>query len=524
MWQLPKLSPEEILIYLRKSRTDDPMLTVEEVLANHEQRLDNWVERNLPGLGRVPDDNRYKEVVSGETIASRPRVQEMLRRIESPRYKAVLIVEPQRLSRGDLEDIGRLVKLFRYSNTIVITERYAYDLREERDRSDFERELKSGNEFLEYQKRIMLAGRELSVENGNFIGNKPPYGYKRIQIKEGKRKCYTLEPIPEQAQIVKQIFEWTAQGWSSHKVARRLNELGVPAPKGGKWSPESMKGIRTNEHYIGMVRWNRRKTVKTVEDGEVVAGRPIASEYMVFPGKHPAIIDRELWDAVQEIRAKIPPVPKRAKCSNPLAGLLFCECGRTMYRQTYSRLGAKAGPPRLVCPDQPTCNNASSFEHEVLAEVKKALRQAIADFELRIKNNDSDGVQLHRQLVAGLEKRLEELNKQEIAQWDKYTQECMPKYVFDQLNAKVLQEKEEVQQALCTAQGTLPEPVDFQQKLYTFRDALEALENPDAPALQKNLLLKKCIDRIEYSRQRKKGDNRRWGEPEPMSLDIHLRV
>ena len=192
MWMLPQMSVDDIIMYLRKSRTDDPALTVQEVLSKHEQMLDDWVARNIPDDGRrIPEANRYREVVSGETIESRPCVQEVLRRVESPRVKAVLVVEPQRLSRGDLEDIGRLVKLLRYSNTIVITLQYTYDLRDERDRDMFERELKRGNEFLEYQKRIMGNGRLLSVQNGNFIGQKPPYGYNKVVIKEGKRKCHT---------------------------------------------------------------------------------------------------------------------------------------------------------------------------------------------------------------------------------------------------------------------------------------------------------------------------------------------
>ena len=130
----------------------------------------------------------------------------------------------------------------------------------------------------------------------------------------------------------------------------------------------------------------------------------------------------------------------------------------------------------------------------------------------------------HKHIIAQHEKRLEELNKLEIAQWDKYTKEGMPKHIFDQLNAQVLQEKDEVQQALCVARDTLPEPIDYEKKLTLFSDALELLQNADAPALEKNMLLKKCIDYITYTREKKPGGNRRWGEPEPMELDIHLRV
>jgi hypothetical protein len=156
--------------------------------------------------------------------------------------------------------------------------------------------------------------------------------------------------------------------------------------------------------------------------------------------------------------------------------------------------------------------------------VVKFLQDAIADFELQIETNASDAMELHRQLIAQQEKRLEELNKLELAQWDKYTKEGMPKHIFDQLNAKVLEEKEEVQQGLCTMRDTLPEPVDYEKKRATFHAALEALQDPDAPALEKNMLLKKCIDTITYFRKKKAGGNRRWGDPEPMELDVHLRV
>ena len=78
MWQLPPLTPDEIILYSRKSQADDPLLTVEETLAKHEKRLDDWVERNLPGMGPIPEANRYREVVSGETISSRPRFLEVL--------------------------------------------------------------------------------------------------------------------------------------------------------------------------------------------------------------------------------------------------------------------------------------------------------------------------------------------------------------------------------------------------------------------------------------------------------------
>jgi DNA invertase Pin-like site-specific DNA recombinase len=523
MWQLPALKPEEILEYLRKSRTDDPLLSVQEVLEKHEQMLAAWAEKNLPGP--IPEENIYREVVSGETIDSRPQVVELLRRVESPKIKAILITEPQRLSRGDLEDIGRLVKILRYTNTLVITLQYVYDLKDARDRDDFERELKRGNEFLEYQKRIMNNGKLLSVENGNYIANRAPYGYRKIAVKDGRRTCYTLEIVPEEAKVIRMIFEMYAQGAGSHKVARRLNELGFQSPNGGVWAPENLSKVRSNEHYLGHVVWGRRKTVKNIEDGELVMSRPVSQEYLVYKGKHEAIIDQELWDRVQEMRGKVPKVKSKAKCSNPLAGLLFCQCGRFMSRRTYKKKnGDERSAARYICDHQTTCGTGSCTVDELLVEVAKVLREAIEDFQVRATDAASDRVAQHLQMIARLEQRVEVLNQLEISYWEKYALESMPKAVFDKLNEKLLKEREEVQQALYDARESMPEPVDFEAKRVMFSEALTTLLDPEAPALQKNILLKQCIERIDFARKQKDASSRRYGEPEPMELDFHLKV
>ena len=525
MWQLPPLSADEILLYLRKSQSDDPLLTVEEVLAKHEQMLDSWVERNLPGSGPIPESNRTREVVSGETIDSRPGMTNLLRRIESPKIKAILCTDPQRLSRGSLKDIGHIVELIRYSNTIVITLQYTYDLREPRDRESFERELMRGNEYLEYYKHIQQNGRLLSVQNGNYLGTKPPYGYKKIQYKEGKQTCYTLEPIPEEARIVKLIFEMYRDGFGSHKIARTLNDMGVKTQRGNKWGAESLKKMRTNEHYIGKVVWNRRKEQKTVENGQVVVSRPLSEDYLVYPGKQPAIIEQDLWDAVQEIRDKIPPVKNRARCVNPFAGIVTCQCGFSMTLRKYKKKdGTELNPPRLLCTNQAECGTASCYVSEMYDAVIDILNDAIEDFELQIKNTGSDVVELHRQIIEQHEKRLKELKALEVAQWDEKIKGKIPQHVFDKLNEQTLHDIEEVRQALCTMQDTLPEPIDFEKKRDMFTDALKLLQDPDAPALEKNMLLKRCIENIEYKREKKKGGNRRWGPSNPMELDVHLRV
>lgn len=526
MYQIPTLLGGEILVYLRKSRADDALLTVEEVLAKHEQMLREWMVRNLPEGTTVPEENYYREVVSGETIESRPCMKALLRRIESQDIKAVLTVEPQRLSRGDFEDIGRLVKLFRYTNTIVLTLRYSYDLADDRDRDDFERELKRGNEFLEYQKRIMNNGRLLAVENGAYIGNFAPYGYRKTSIKEGKRAIYTLDIIPEQAEVVRRIFQMYSQGMGCTKICDALNAEHIPTRRGGKWEACTLHSMLDNDHYIGKVRWYWRKTVISVEEGEVKAKRPRSKDYPVFEGRHPAIIDQELWDAVKKIRGKHPRNKNAHNLTNPLATLMYCaNCGTAISGRKYNKNGVERCVPRYLCTNR--CGMASAKMSEVLDAVAKILDDKIEDFKIKIeKANDVDErIEAHKQKIARLEHRLEELQKAELQQWEEKIKHGMPEHVFKALNSRTLEDIDGVSQALEEAKNSCPEPLDIKEKLVTFKAAVDALRSPDASVKEKNRLLRACIERIEFSRERVgiKGHPKK-GEAAPFHLEVTLKL
>jgi DNA invertase Pin-like site-specific DNA recombinase len=495
-----ELSPEEILLYLRKSRTDDPTLDVEEILARHETILDEYAER-MWGK-KIPEAQKMREIVSGETIDSRPELLKILKLIESPKIKGVLLVEVQRLGRPDLEDIGRLSKLFRYTNTLVITPQKTFDLRNEYDREAFERELMRGNEYLEYTKKIMSRGRLLSVQQGNFIGTKPPYGYDKDVIMEGKKKCHTLKINEAEANVVRMVFDmYVNKDMGRVNIAHHLNELKIPTRTGALWSQDTLKTMLANDHYIGKVRWNWRKTITVVEDGEIKKVRPQTQvgEYLVYDGKHPAIISDELFAAAQAKKGKNYRAKPKTKVRNPLAGLLFCQCGRAMSLRTYT---AHKSAPRLLCDNQVYCKTTSCLYSEIIDRVRETLVQCIKDFEVRIQNDDKTSKQLHENLIKRLKAKLEELNRKEMSQWEKYSEEDMPKEIFEKLNEKVLKEKDEVQQALCKAYESMPEPIDYETQLRTFKAALEALDDPEVSAEKKNKLLKACIERIDYKREK----------------------
>ena len=502
--EYPRFYNYETFDYGRKSRTDDPLLSVEEVLEKHNKILEEYAEKHLGGP--IPEENKFREVGSGESLDSRPEMLRMLKAIESPAIKAVMVVDVQRLSRGDLEDAGRLIKILRYTNTHVITPHKIYDLRDEYDRDAFERELKRGNEYLEYFKKIQARGRLASVKEGNYIGSVAPYGFDRTTIEDGKKIYHTLKERKDQADVVRMVFNWYCnEDIGVTAICRRLEELGIKTKTGcDYWRPYNIFAMLENVHYIGCVRWNWRKTIKIIEDQEIRKLRPKAKvdEYLVFEGKHDGIISEELFYKAREIKGKRHRTKQDLTLKNPFSGIMYCKCGAKMGYNTYRRHGIEYAPPKLVCNNQVHCGNGSAIFQEIFDDVCNSIKECIKDFEVRIQNKQDDSFKLHKNLVDRLERKLKELEEKEVKQWeDQYNPDvAMPAEIFKKLNEKLLAEKEEVQKALAKAKGSMPKRVDYKEEMLKFIDALDKLKDPEIDAKIKNQYLKSIVDKIEYER------------------------
>lgn len=524
MYVLPDLKGKEIIMYLRKSRSDDPLASVEEVLSKHEQMLDEWMTYNLAEGGPVPEENRFREVVSAETLAGRPRMMELLRKVESPEVKAVLVKEPSRLSRGSLKEIGHLVEILMLTGTLVLTLQGSYDLSDDRDREQFERELMRGNDYLQYQKKILKSGKLLAVKNGNYIGSHPPYGYIKTSYKEGRTTCHSLAPHPVEAEVVKRVFELYSRGVGTVRICEVLDLEHIKPPRGKKWAPSSISAMLHNVHYIGKVRWEYIQQRRRVEDGEIKRYKFTAEDYLIFEGKHPAIIDQELWDAVHHIKGQLPRHKRGTELKNPLAGVLYCNCGRGMVFKQVTKKGKNIGAPRLSCGDPLCKENGSAIAGEVVQEVAQVLRDCVEDFQVRIEQGVDNSAELHRQTLDRLEKRLEVLRDLEAKQWDEKIKGGMPDHVFQRLNAQTVADIEDITQAICKAKEAAPVHVDLHEKLVTFEATLAILQDPDAPAKEQNALVKACIDRIVYSRPKSKTRGGKRGNTEPFKLEFTLRI
>ena len=518
MLNLRDISPADVLIYLRKSRTDDPSLSVAEVLSRHEQMLDDFCRERWGEL--VPESNRFREVVSGETIAARPEVQKVLRLIEDPRFRAVLVVEPQRLSRGDLEDIGRLVKLFRYTGTLVVTLQGAFDLADARDRDFFQRELERGNDYLEYTRRIMQNGLRLCVEQGWYVGSHPPFGYRKVDVREGRRVVHTLEPVPAEADAVLLAFRMYAAGEGASKICQAFEAAGVPTRKGSHWDPSSIYHILENPHYLGLVQYGRRPLRRVVVDGEVVKRRVRQDEPALFPGKHPAIVPRELWDTVQRARARrhVPPVRSAHDIQNPLAGLVYCECGAVMVKVATT----KGRGIRMACKDQRRCGNAGCTIDLLMQRIAEALRAELADFAVCAGPSEEETDAADRQARL-LQARVDSLAAKRDALWEQLAED-MPRDVFDRLLAKTERDLAGASHALSEALDAADRAAGAAVVESSLYAALDALQRKDAPVKEANALLRSVIRRVTYRREpRFRDEAGRLVRPDPV-LRIELRV
>lgn len=526
--EYPAFQPDEILKYKRKSRTDDPMLSIEEVLAKHEAILNEWIERNLDEP--IPPENCLSEVVSGETINSRPEFKKLLKRIESPKIKAVLVVECARLGRPDLEEIGKISKLFRYTNTMIITPQRTFDLRDEYDREQFERELMRGNDYLEYTKKILQRGKEISLRQGYYINAVIPYGYTRDWVYEGKRKRPTIAIVEEEAKVVRLIFHWYAnEGIGTMKISQKLNAMGIPPRKGEIWKKSTISRMIKNEHYIGKIVLKKHIKVNTVEDSEITTHTVFNEEFEMVEGKHQPIIDEDLfYRANNKISRHISTKPNKT-LQNPLASILKCECGRAM-RRAKDRLKF-----RYLCDEQTFCGNASIQEGELIPAIISRLKENLDELTANITDTDENKKEKHMEYVSLLEKRYVEIEKKELSLWDKYSEEHMPKQIFDKLMASCMEEKQNLENELESAYNDAPEHVDYKGVIASLHEAIEALSNDSVSASAKNKLLLSVVDKIVYKRGKPirmstteatargvKTNSNGWYSPK-FELDIYLK-
>lgn len=512
-YELNTLIIDEILIYLRKSRQDDPNETVEEVVARHESNLQDYALRTWGA--KIPESNIYREVVSGETIDDRPEIKKVLERVQDSKIKAVLVVECSRLTRGDMLDLGTMVHVLRYTSTLCITLDRFYNLEDKHHRRAFEDELKRGGDYLEYTKELLARGKRTSARLGYWPQPTAPWGYDRERQQNRK---YILVPN-ENAAHVRMVFEWFADGVGMYEIAKKLTDMGIqPAvKKTQRWSISTIKHMLKNDAFIGIVRFGETKTIRVYENG-VLKKKQIytpESEHIVAKGLHDPIIPIDLWERVQNRVGKCDKTNSNYELVNPLAGLLYCaKCGNALGRKG----GGSAGKMRFICINAPQCPTKSVAVDELFAAFQDGLRANIVEVKEKIDSGaDSSREAKEAQLSAMLAK-MDKLQEQEEHQYDLLESKQYTPEVFNRRHTKLVKEMDALREAIETARATIPEVIDYEDALVRLHAAVDAMDNPDMMPLEKNMILKSIVERVEYWRDKKGKRNN------PFELDIHLKL
>ncbi len=494
-------------IYLRKSRKDDYNEDISEVLQRHKTTLTTLAKNMNIHITKI-----YQEVVSGETIANRPEVQNLLHDVEQGMYAGVLVMEIERLARGDAIDQGIIQRTFFVTDTKIITPLKIYDPLNEFDEEYFEYGLfRSRSEYKTIRRRIN-AGRMHSVREGKWIASTAPYGFERKKLE--KERGYTLTAIPEEARVVKMIFDLYTNGkdgeiFGAGKISNYLDALGVRPRMSKHWSAATIRDMLKNPAYAGKCAWGREKDVKFVRDGEIVTKRIKQDDYMLYDAIWDAIIPYEAFKKAEQIRKSHikPSVKKGDELMNPLSGLVFCEkCGRLM-----TRLGPnkKNRYSTLRCMNK-YCDNISApiyaIEDEVIHFLKNWLQEEKLTFEKNNQTIEPESIQIINSQISAAQDRAIELRKQldktyELLEKGLYSEELFVQRQ-KKLTADITEQEKRIEEYTNTRDIILS---NEHRRNVWIPETMSLLDSytADAPPDFKNALLHQLIEKVTYLKTEK---------------------
>jgi resolvase len=487
----------EYCIYLRKSRAD---IEAEErgegeTLARHQSTLLELARRQGLSITKM-----YKEIVSGDSIAARPQMQSLLADISEGKYDGVLVMEIERLARGDTIDQGVVAQAFRESGTKIITPIKTYDPNNEFDEEYFEFSLFMSRREYKTIKRRMQAGRLASIKEGNYISSSDPYGYRRIHPKP---KVHTLEIVPEEAEVVKMIYKLYLDGHGAKYIAAELNRMGIIPKKSHFWESPSIKKILSNPLYCGKIGW------KTKSNGNTL-----------YQGKHEAIISEEIFNDAQIKKSTNPAAQLHPndKLLNYYHGVMYCKnCGHQLKRRVITARGYE----HLLCTYR-QCRGitvSASFK-EIDDAVLAAFRYHIGKLRELILNgvspSDSPNDMYNKRIP--VEAELKKARKQLSKLYDLLEQEVYDVNTFVErsklVNGRIKALEDELKNI---NSATVPKKLPPEEILIRLEYIVDNFEEADPD--EKNRMLKSVASKIYYSKTERMCKNK---DKSDLNLEINF--
>jgi len=321
--------------------------------------------------------------VSGATIL-RPGFQAMMREALQKKVDIVMAEALDRFSR-DQEDTAGLFKRLTFAGVNIVT-------LAEGDITHLHIGLKGTMNalFLKELSEKTRRGLRGRIELGK-AGGGVSFGYRIVRrLENGVVSTGEREIVPDEAAIVRRIFNDYRAGASPKQIAKALNAEGVRGPRGALWSPSTIHGnpergigVLHNELYIGRLVWNRQRFLKDPDTGKRVARVNPPSEWITKDVPELRIIDDEVWQAVQTRYASI-----QRKWKAGQKGRRFNQFRRPKYLFSSLTKCGECGAgyivysrEQLACfgtRDRGTCTNKLTISrHEVEERVLSALQDKL---------------------------------------------------------------------------------------------------------------------------------------------------
>jgi len=270
----------------------------------------------------------------------RPGFVEMIRQLEQGKAAAVFVKDLSRLGRNYIE-VGRLTEEFFPDHDIRLVA-----VSDNIDTAEGENELAPiRNLFNEWYARDISKKRRISNKIKGNAGEpmgQPPYGY----IKDPNDPKHWIVD-DEAAQVVRRVYSMTLEGFGTEQIATQLEKDGVLTPRAywltkgikrpgkgkqqppTKWNSSTITKILSLQEYCGDIL-NFKTYSKSYKNKKRIDND--RENWVVFQDVHEAIIERAVYEQVQQKRGKIRKRRTNNGEHNMFSGLLVCaDCGSNLH-------------------------------------------------------------------------------------------------------------------------------------------------------------------------------------------------
>ncbi len=314
--------PHRVCAYCRVSTDDtdqkNSLVAQKQFFARYFNLHSNWTN-----VGIFADEG-----LSGTSLEKRDDFNRMLFEARHGNIDIILTKEVSRFSRN-VQHLLNIVEELRnkgvyiwFLSDDINTEKHDYREKLTQIATNAEQE------SLRTSRRVRW-GQQQQMQLGVIFGRKEMYGYNIVKDDNGIQH---FEIIPEEAEVIKKIFEWFASGEGTHRISRRLEQQGITTKqyKNG-WSNTVILRILRNEKYVGDLAQGKTYTPDPLTHKKKYNTGQSYRFYITDHHPESAIIDRDLWNKVRTIlEEKAPSEEIKAKHSNRYwtSGKVYCGlCG-----------------------------------------------------------------------------------------------------------------------------------------------------------------------------------------------------